>query len=159
MSLSRIFFFASRSCCTGAKPRRSWLYLCRTVPKNSQPPPPNTSQATTTTAQDSAQALGRGAGVKNQLLVTVWVKIWSRLRNRGEAKVLFSKKGRTQAAEHLTVTDWAGRGEVRAQPSLGLAWGWGTRLEGKQLQTQTLAPTEWIQKKYCMKSLGIFVLS
>lgn len=29
------------------------------------PTPPNTSQATTTTAQDSAQALGRGAGVKN----------------------------------------------------------------------------------------------
>lgn len=34
MSLSRNF--ASRSCCTGAKPRRSWLYLCTTVPKNSQ---------------------------------------------------------------------------------------------------------------------------
>lgn len=57
MSLSRIF--TSRSCCTGAKPQRSQLYLCRTVPKTSQ------RAATTTTAQDSAQALKRRARVKN----------------------------------------------------------------------------------------------
>lgn len=89
------------------------------------PTPPNTSQATTTTAQDSAQALRRRAGVKNQLLLTVWVKIWSRLWNRGEAKVLFSKKVRTQVAEHLTVTDWAREGWGQSTALAGVGFGMG----------------------------------
>lgn len=92
---------ASRSCCTGAKSTRLW-------PSGQQPPTPapprhqdhlhnyhSTGLCSDSLSQEEQE-------LKNQLLITVWVEICSRLLKREDGNGLFSKKVCIQV--HLTGT-------------------------------------------------------
>lgn len=87
----------------GTKSQRLWN------PQQLLPSQPNASQHRNqhhNTGLDSAsqEKSRRKNHQENQFLITVWVEICSRLVNRGDASILFSKKAGVQVAEHLTGT-------------------------------------------------------
>lgn len=88
----------------GTKSQRLWN------PQQLLPSHPNASQHRNhqhhNTGLDSAsqEKSRRKNHQENQFLITVWVEICSRLVNRGDASILFSKKAGVQVAEHLTGT-------------------------------------------------------
>lgn len=128
----------------GTKSQRLWN------PQQLLPSHPNASQHRNhqhhNTGLDSAsqEKSRRKNHQENQFLITVWVEICSRLVNRGDASILFSKKAGVQVAEHLTGTRREGKSHRTALGGFGRRRGRRRERgrEGKRLQTEPRVPIE-----------------